>query len=309
VSLAVRALAALFSAEEILEIVEGRLAVGMMHEDAGEICVDTRKLREGQWFLALPGKHFDGHDFLGDAFSAGAIGCIVEERANYAIASSSFPLLAVGDTEEAVSRLARNWRQRINPRVILIVGSGTEAKEIVQHFQNNMHLPGRSVTVLRHAGWHEITNELLALEQTNAKMIIEFSAASVGEVKTVADLVAPNMVVLPADALSQLRIQSSAADLNKSFVSLIDSLEQKLGTVAISDQIQIDLEKQVSKAQISRCIVFGEGNIRVGESADEETTELVRCAQLIRDRQNEASADQQDVLLLTALVSEFLGLA
>jgi UDP-N-acetylmuramoyl-tripeptide--D-alanyl-D-alanine ligase len=309
VSLVVRALAALFSAEEILEIVEGRLAVGMMHEDVGEICVDTRMLKEGQWFLALPGKHFDGHDFIGDAFSAGAIGCIVEERTNYAIASSSFPLLAVGDTEEAVSRLARNWRQRLNPRVILIVGSGTEAREIIQHFQNNMHLPGRSVTVLPHAGWNEITNQLLALEQANAKMIIEFSAASVGEVKTVADLVAPNMVVLPADALSQLRIQSSAADLNKSFVTLIASLEQKLGTIAISDQIQIDLEKQVSKAQMSRCIVFAEGNIRAGDSADEETTELVHCAQLIRDRQNQTSPDQQDMLLLTALVSEFLGLA
>jgi UDP-N-acetylmuramoyl-tripeptide--D-alanyl-D-alanine ligase len=307
--LAVRALAALFSAEEILEIVEGRLAVGMMHEDAGEICVDTRKLKEGQWFLALSGKHFDGHDFLGDAFSAGAIGCIVEERANYAIASSSFPLLAVGDTEEAVSRLARNWRQRINPRVVLIVGSGTETEEIVEYFQNNLHSPGRLVTVVRHAGWNEITNELLALELTNAKMIIEFSAATVAEVKTVAGLVAPNMVVLPADALSQLRIQSTAADLTQSYLSLIKSLELKRGTIAISDQIQIDLAKQISEAQQSRCIVFGERNIGAGQSADDETKELVRCAQVIRDRQNEGRTDQQDVLLLIALVSEFLGLA
>ena len=71
---------ALFNAEEIVDITEARIAVGMMHEDVGEICTDTRRLQEGQWFLALGGQEFDGHDFLGEAFSMGAIGCIVEER-------------------------------------------------------------------------------------------------------------------------------------------------------------------------------------------------------------------------------------
>jgi UDP-N-acetylmuramoyl-tripeptide--D-alanyl-D-alanine ligase len=304
-----QSLAAVFSAEEILEIVEGRLAVGMMHEDAGEICVDTRKLKEGQWFLALPGKHFDGHDFLGDAFSAGAIGCIVEERTNYAIASSSFPLLAVGDTEEAASRLARNWRRRLNPRLVLVVHSGVETGQVVGHFENTTNSPERKALVLRNAGWNDITSALLALDQETCAVIVELSATSVDEVKAVADLVAPNMVLLPPDSLSQLRIQASASEIAEAFTSLIKSLDRQHGIVAISDQLEIDLETRCSADQLGRSLIFGERDIIAGKGADQNTKELARCTQLSCNLKNEGSADQAGVKVLTALIANFLGLA
>jgi UDP-N-acetylmuramoyl-tripeptide--D-alanyl-D-alanine ligase len=96
----------LFSAEEIIEITQGRLACGLMPDEAGSICTDTRIIQEGQWFLALCGKFFDGHDFIGDAFAGGAIGCIVEARANYPIGNQSFPLIAVDDTAAALIELS-----------------------------------------------------------------------------------------------------------------------------------------------------------------------------------------------------------
>ncbi|MGH9552120.1 MAG: Mur ligase domain-containing protein, partial [Terriglobales bacterium] len=115
-----------FTGEEIIELTGGRLAMGMMPDEAGTICWDTRALQEGAWFIALPGKRFDGHDFLGDAFSSGALGCIVEERGSYPIASTSFPLIAVEHTYDAFQQLARNWRRRLNPRVIAVTSSPSE---------------------------------------------------------------------------------------------------------------------------------------------------------------------------------------
>jgi UDP-N-acetylmuramoyl-tripeptide--D-alanyl-D-alanine ligase len=96
----------IFTAEEIIEITQGRLASGLMPDEAGSICTDTRVIEEGQWFLALCGETFDGHDFLGDAFAGGALGCIVQERANYPIAGTSFPLIAVDDTAIALTQLS-----------------------------------------------------------------------------------------------------------------------------------------------------------------------------------------------------------
>ena len=63
-------MAAEFSAEEIIEITGARLAQGMMPDGVGRIATDTRKIAEGEWYLALSGEKFDGHDFIGDAFSA-----------------------------------------------------------------------------------------------------------------------------------------------------------------------------------------------------------------------------------------------
>lgn len=300
-----KAVAAVFSAEEILEIAEGRLAAGMMPDDAGEICVDTRTLREGQWFLALPGKHFDGHDFLGDAFSAGALGCIVEERANYAIASTSFPLLAVGDTEVAVSRLARNWRRRLNPRVALAIRSGNETKAIINHCRDCLSEKQQQDTViLLNAGWEEIMSELLALDETISTLMIEFVATSIDEVKFVADLVAPNVVLMPADALSQLRIQVSEDELSGAVATLVKS-EQR-GVVIISDRVHIDLKKQVAAEQLSRCIVYGQSGISAAESADEKTKELVLSAEKEFAWQQEVS-DQATIAGLGALLAKVLA--
>src|SRR5262245_326034 len=125
-------MAAQFTGEEIIEITAGRLAAGMMEDAAGSVCTDTRQISEGDWYLALSGEKFDGHDFLGDAFSAGAAGAIVEERPAYAIGNQRFPLIAVESTLNAYQALARNWRMRINPLVVGVTGSSgkTTTKEM-----------------------------------------------------------------------------------------------------------------------------------------------------------------------------------
>lgn len=116
-------LAAVYSAEEIIELTGARVAVGMVPDEAGEVATDTRSELSGSWFVALVGKTFDGHDFIGEAFSAGALGCIVADRPSYPIAATSFPLLAVDDTEEALAVLARNWRRRTRKKLVLVAAT------------------------------------------------------------------------------------------------------------------------------------------------------------------------------------------
>ena len=41
------------------------------------ISTDTRTLRPGEVFLALAGGSFDGHDYVEEAFAAGAVAAIV----------------------------------------------------------------------------------------------------------------------------------------------------------------------------------------------------------------------------------------
>ncbi len=99
------------------------MAAGMTPDEAGAIATDTRSDLTGAWFVALTGKNYDGHDFIGDAFSAGALGCIVADRPSYPIAATSFPLLAVDDTEEALAVLGRNWRRRTRKKIVLVAAS------------------------------------------------------------------------------------------------------------------------------------------------------------------------------------------
>ena len=71
-----------FTAEDIIDIVHGRLAMGMMPDEGGAICTDSRTIQPGDWYLALHGeKNLTGTVFFGDAFASGCnSGCIVEDR-------------------------------------------------------------------------------------------------------------------------------------------------------------------------------------------------------------------------------------
>jgi UDP-N-acetylmuramoyl-tripeptide--D-alanyl-D-alanine ligase len=95
------------SAQEILDVTEGRIASGLFVEEIGSLCSDTRIIEKGQWFIALPGNKFDGHDFLAEAYIAGALGAIVNERLNYPIGNKQFLLIAVDDTLEAYAKLSK----------------------------------------------------------------------------------------------------------------------------------------------------------------------------------------------------------
>src|SRR4051794_17967957 len=41
------------------------------------VVIDSREVRPGDLFFAIPGERFDGHDFVAAAFAAGAAGAVV----------------------------------------------------------------------------------------------------------------------------------------------------------------------------------------------------------------------------------------
>ncbi len=49
------------------------------HGPPGPVAIDSRRLQPGQWFLALSGDRFDGHDFLPHAQAAGCAGAIARQ--------------------------------------------------------------------------------------------------------------------------------------------------------------------------------------------------------------------------------------
>lgn len=86
------------------------------------VSIDTRSIEPGQVFFAFVGEQVDGHEYLETAQERGASACVVthEERVPDDI---TIPVLVVGDTLDALTRLASAWRDRLAARVIAITGS------------------------------------------------------------------------------------------------------------------------------------------------------------------------------------------
>ena len=79
-------------------------------------CNDTRKIEEGQLFVALKAAR-DGHDFVPMALEKGAAAVLCEH------CDGEYPAIVVQDTRRALGDIARQERKRIGMKVVGVTGS------------------------------------------------------------------------------------------------------------------------------------------------------------------------------------------
>ena len=81
---------------------------------------DSRRIRPGMLFVALPGARVDGNDFISHAFAAGAVAALCGRPDPQ---SPSDRQVVTGDTLRAFQRLASNLRSRSNATFVAVTGS------------------------------------------------------------------------------------------------------------------------------------------------------------------------------------------
>ncbi|KTD33182.1 UDP-N-acetylmuramoyl-tripeptide--D-alanyl-D- alani ne ligase [Legionella nautarum] len=93
------------------------------------VCIDSRKVKSGDLFVALQGENFDGHDFIKDAVAKGAA-AVICSRKNTEV---TIPQIEVTDTLQALAKLAAHYRLTIHCPVIALTGSNgkTTVKEMI----------------------------------------------------------------------------------------------------------------------------------------------------------------------------------
>jgi UDP-N-acetylmuramoyl-L-alanyl-D-glutamate--2,6-diaminopimelate ligase len=90
------------------------------------VCYDSRLATDGSLFVALRGGYTDGHQFLADARSRGAVAALVDEWSDAVI---PFPAaVQVGDTRAALARVAERFYRSPGDAMGVIGVTGTDGK-------------------------------------------------------------------------------------------------------------------------------------------------------------------------------------
>jgi UDP-N-acetylmuramoyl-tripeptide--D-alanyl-D-alanine ligase len=169
--------------------------------------VDSRLVRGGEIFFALPGERTDGHRFLEQASAAGAGALVVAadlppERlaaiASAAPRKEAPTIVRVADAGDALRAVGGAWRGSFDPVVVGITGSlaKTSTKEQVAEV-----LATRRV-VLRSEG--NLNNEiglpltLLHLRAEHEAAVLEMGFYTTGEIALLAGLARPSIGVVTA---------------------------------------------------------------------------------------------------------------
>lgn len=160
--------------------------------------IDSRTIAPGELFFAVKGERFDGHDFVGGAFTRGAVAAVVSRERLEAVRSmgGSHPLLVVDDPLKALQQLAAAVRRHWGKRVIGITGSAgkTTTKEAVAKVLS------ASFSVLKSQG--NLNNafglplQLLKLEPSHEVAVIEMGMSNAGEIKALGYIAAPDWGVI-----------------------------------------------------------------------------------------------------------------
>jgi UDP-N-acetylmuramoyl-L-alanyl-D-glutamate--2,6-diaminopimelate ligase len=90
----------------------------------GGVVHDSRRIRPGSLFVAVPGAHVDGHDFVAAAAAGGAVAALVERP----VPEVELPQLVVERTQAALASAAGWWYGDPSRELAVVGVTGTDGK-------------------------------------------------------------------------------------------------------------------------------------------------------------------------------------
>jgi UDP-N-acetylmuramoyl-tripeptide--D-alanyl-D-alanine ligase len=173
--------------------VAGRIVSGDPDQAVGNIVTDSRSLQAGDFFIALHGARFDGHEFVEEAFKRGAMGAIVEAGATNG--GGTHAIVEVGDTTVALQDLAHAVREATETKVIAITGSAgkTTTKDTIADFLSESYRVVKNKGNLNnHLG---LPLSLMQLRDRPDVAVMELGMNHAGEISTLVAISDPDVRV------------------------------------------------------------------------------------------------------------------
>ncbi len=185
---------------ELVEAAKGRLVGNVPAQEELDtikitgVQTDSRKVQEGDLFIAIVGENNNAHVFIPKAAAAGAAGCLIsEEQSEY---PDNMFFILVDDTVEAMGRIAAFYRNKFSYPVIAVTGSvgKTTTKDMLAavlgekykvlktdgNFNNAIGLP---ITVFRMDSSYELA-------------VLEMGMNHKGEISYLTGIGTPDMAVI-----------------------------------------------------------------------------------------------------------------
>ena len=178
--------------DELVAAAEGR-AEGAPDAPITGFSIDTRTLAPGDVFVALKAER-DGHEFVADAFKAGAAAALVAQGLSRG--KDDGALIRVADPLRALEAIGRAARVRSNARIVAVTGSAgkTGTKEMLRlclSEAGETHASEKSYN--NHWG---VPLTLARMPRTTQYGVFEIGMNHAGEIAPLAEMVRPHVAVI-----------------------------------------------------------------------------------------------------------------
>jgi len=174
------------TASEIGEMTKGEILFGDPFCRATGVGTDSRRISAGELFIPLPGRNFNGHDFMAEALGKGAAGSLVQQGRESNLRGIDWPgkfAILVPDVLPALGDLAHGWRRRHQVKVVAITGSNgkTTTKEMTAGI-----LSGKYKVLKTEGNYNNLIGlplMLLRLSPQHEAAVLEMGMSEPGEIR------------------------------------------------------------------------------------------------------------------------------
>ena len=175
---------------EIASLVGGRLVdADPSVAVTGTVEYDSRKVGPGALFIALPGEHVDGHDYVATAVAQGAVAALVSRVV-------SAPRIEVADGVGAITALASAVARRLPAMIIGITGSSgkTSTKDLLAQLLTSVGPTIAPAGSMNNELGHPYT--VLRADEHTQFLVLEMGARGIGQVRHLAEIAPPRIGVV-----------------------------------------------------------------------------------------------------------------
>ena len=237
--------------KEIADVTAGRLADADPDAVITGVAVDSRAVRPGELFVALPGRRTDGSLFAAAAAEAGAAATLAQESTVFA-----GPRVEVADPLAALAAIGGAVRKRSAAAVIGVTGSNgkTTTKDLLA-----AALATTLATVANRASFNNevgLPLTLARIEEGTQAVVVEMGARGPGHIAALARLARPTVGVVVNVGESHLGMFGSREAIAKAKGELVESLPPDGTAVLNADDPQV---AAMAGRTVARVVTFGQG--------------------------------------------------
>ena len=198
---------------------------GEIHPDGADAAVtgtqiDSRLIRKGDLFVAIPGEKADGHDFISKAREAGAAAALVSR-----VVDDPLPQILVVDTVLAYGDIARAYREAAGVDVVAITGSvgKTTTKEMIACV-----LAGKyrvSKTQGNHNNNLGLPITIFEMPADTQEAVLELGMNHFGEMHYLTTIAKPNIVVITNIGTMHIEHLGTREGILKAKLEIMDGIQ------------------------------------------------------------------------------------
>ncbi|MCY3771619.1 MAG: UDP-N-acetylmuramoyl-tripeptide--D-alanyl-D-alanine ligase [Gemmatimonadetes bacterium] len=247
---------------EIAGITGGRLHVpvpALRDSRITGVCSDTRRIREGNLFVAIAGERYDGHDFVPEAMRSGACASLVAADWHEGRPDRESPdgaRIVVPEVLPALQAFAGWHRSRFELPVIAVTGSNgkTTTKNMIAAVLSERYrvfkTPGNLNSQLG------VSEALFTLEEGHGAAVLELGMNRAGELDRLARMTRPSVGVITNVGPAHIEFFESIEGIARAKGEILDHLPADGRAILNADDLLVMKQSGRSPAQVT---TFGRG--------------------------------------------------